>query len=318
MVMSTDELELRELTRVEKVLALGLTVFLLLGGMWVLHRIPRAVPAPSHQLLHEQLAQIRAGSGLGAEEATLSRLHQEVHEAEMRASQKSAEHVFRREEYRTALDAGRDDPVLRAAYQRALADFEAAQATAATAQRAALAQSELTEGLRRQVALQEKPLWEQFERQQRRYDLLVFCLRMLYVGPVLALSIWAWARMRMARSQYLLIGTSLVGFGILQAVFLVGSYAWTIFRQVAQLAVSIGGSAITIVGIVALRRYLANPARLRRARSRRGRCPRCDYPVQPEAAYCADCGERVAIPCGSCQRLRPAALAVCPHCGARS
>lgn len=313
MALIPDDHELVELTRAEKVLALGLTIFLLLGGLWVMHQLYRVVPAPSYDGLYQELDRVRAGFSI--QEQRLFDVERAAHELEIRAGQLRLEYEFRREEYRTGLDAGKDDPGRKVAYERALVDFEQAQARASTARAVVDEERQRVEELRAQLQAEETAVWEKFRQGQRRHDLLVFLLRLAYVGPVLALTVWAWHRLRMVRSQYLLIGTSLVGFGIIQAVFLVGSYAWTIFRHMAQLAVSIGGSIITVTGMVALKRYVFNPVRLRRARLRKGLCPRCGYHVRPDQAFCADCGERLAVPCRVCQGLRPSGLPICPHCG---
>jgi hypothetical protein len=317
MSLSPEEHELVELTRFEKVLALGLTIFLLVGGLWVLERLNWAVPGPSSEELNARLAAIRHAAKLDEQQGKLFQLEQELSRLEIKLSQRTVEYEFRREEYRTALDAGRDDPVRRAAYQQALAGLEAVQEEVATARAVTGAARETTRALEARVAAEQAPLWAEFARQQRRRDLMVFLLRLAYAGPVLALTVWGWSRLRSRRSQYLLIGTSLVGFGIVQAVFLVGGYAWTLFRDVAQLAVSIGGSVITIAGLVAMKRYAFDPSRVGRARLRKGRCPRCAYPVRPEAVFCADCGERLAVSCPACGALRPSALPVCPSCGDR-
>lgn len=315
MALSPEEHELVELTRFEKVLAFGLTIFLLVGGIWVLNRLDWVVPRPSGEDLHARLAAIARDAKLDEQQGQLLQLEQQLAGLEIQVSQRTIEHEFRREEYRTALDAGRDDPVRRAAYYQALADLEAVQEQAATVRTITLAQRAKTQALQARVAAEQAPLWAEFERQQNRRDLVVFLLRLAYTGPVLALTVWGWHRLRLRRSQYLLIGTSLVGFSIAQAVFFVGGYAWTLFRHVAQLAISIGGSVIAIAGLVVMKRYALNPARVRRARLRKGRCPRCAYPVQADQVFCADCGERVASLCPACGGLRPSALPVCPHCG---
>lgn len=310
-----DEQERTEATRAEKVLALGLVVFLLLGGLWVLDRLGDIPARPDYALLE-------ARHGIAPLQEEVSRLardlgqaQQALTQAQEAESQARVQYEFRREEYRTALDAGRDDPARKAAYQEALAAYQRAQeATRAATAVVARWQEALREP---QARLEEKraALSAEFARASRQYETRVLLLRLAYALPVLGLAVLAWQGLRRRQFPYLVLITSFTGFAVIQAAFLVGSYAWTLFRAWAQLGVSLVGVAITAAGIVSLRRYVFSPRRVARARARAGQCIRCGLPLARDYAFCPECGNRVAEPCPHCGQLRPSSLPICPHCG---
>jgi len=155
--------------------------------------------------------------------------------------------------------------------------------------------------LQAELALLERQIWEEYRRSERRYEMQVFLLRLGYALPLFLGTVLVWWKVRASRNLYAVILTSFAGFGALQLVTLVFQYTWTLFREAAQLAVSIGGSAITIGGLVAVRRFLLRPDRQIRSRLRHSLCPGCGFPLG-KGDYCAGCGRRLRC--------------VCPHCGA--
>ncbi|MEW6399159.1 MAG: zinc ribbon domain-containing protein [Bacillota bacterium] len=315
MTAHPEEQERAEATRAEKVLALGLVAFLLLGGLWVLDRLGDIPARPDY-------GAVAARYGIAALEEEVSRLQgdlnqarQALGQAQENESRARVEYEFRREEYRTALDAGREDRERKATYQQALAAYDRArEATQAAARVVARWEDALRNP---QARLEEKraAVSAEYARASRQYETRVLLLRLGYALPVLALAVAAWQALRRRHFPYLALLTSFMAFAVLQAAFLVGSYAWTLFRAWAQLGVSLTGAAITAAGMVALRRYVFSPGRVMRARARAGQCPRCGLPLGREYVFCPECGNRVAESCPHCGNRRPVSLPICPHCG---
>ncbi len=317
MAWSPEEHETVEFTRVEKVLAAGLVLFLLVGGLWVLDALGRVPPRPDYAAIQAELipdALQREAEQLRAE---LWAAEEGYRKAEITWQGARLEYEFRREEWRTALDAGQLSPEREAAYREALRQYEAATASLEAARRDRDLRQAALQGPDRRLEQLYAEVHERYHEALRRYQLQTFLLRLAYALPVLAASVWAWQGLRRRRSQLLLIGTALVAFAILQTLFLVGSYLVELFRRTAQLLIAVLGSAITAGGIVTLKRYIFHPDRLRQARARRGRCVGCGYELGPAQAYCPACGEAVGCDCPACGRWRPLHLPFCPACGRR-
>lgn len=315
MTVHAEEQERAEATRAEKVLALGLVIFLLLGGLWVLDRLGDIPARPDYGALADRYGLAPLEQEVSRLQVDLNQARQALEQAQENESRARVQYEFRREEYRTALDAGRDDPERKAAYQQALAAYDRAR----EATRAAAAVVTRWEDALRdpQARLEERraAVSAEYARALRQYEARVLLLRLGYALPVLALAVVAWQALRRRHFPYLVLLTSFMAFAVLQAAFLVGSYAWALFRPWAQLGVSLAGAAITAAGIVALRRYFFSPRRVTRARARAGQCPRCGLPLAREYVFCPDCGNRVAEPCPHCGKQRPLSLPICPYCG---
>lgn len=128
-------MELQELTLMEKVLALGLVAFLLVGGLWVMGFLGRLPPRPDWM----QLEGARRVEELQAElrplESELWAAQEMLRERERELAVARADYEFRREEYRTFLDRGRDDPVRLKAYETARDRMEDLQRVVTAGQR---------------------------------------------------------------------------------------------------------------------------------------------------------------------------------------
>lgn len=310
-----EELEQVDLTRAEKVLALGLVLFLLVGGLWIMSRLGRIPPRPDYNAFFFRYEIPALEQEVGVLRQALTQAEQAHQQAIEEVNRRGAEYEFRREEYRTSLDAGVDDPKKKQAYQGAEAALQEAKSQEAAARSVLDQRRAALEGPAARLDAARNRAQRDWDAAQRRYDLRVFLLRLAYVLPVLVASLAGWQALRRRRNQFLVIATSFLAFSILQALGLLGVYAWSVFRHVAQLVVSIAGTAVTITGLVILRRYVFNPDRIARARLRRRQCPECGYPVQSDYEFCPDCGAQLASACPNCRRPRPRGLAVCPHCG---
>src|SRR5918994_214184 len=114
----TPELDVEQLqtTKSEKLLALVLAVFLLIGGIWAYQELDDAV-RDAMPLRDPTPAEQQAISAL-------DRAAQARFRAERRVGRARSELELRRERYRTALDEGSPAADLRAEYRAAEAAFE--------------------------------------------------------------------------------------------------------------------------------------------------------------------------------------------------
>ena len=116
------DLEEIEITKTEKLLAVVLTVFFLIGGAWAYAKVDNVVrsefvPVDSYLTAEEHAAVDRASEAQGRLDG-----------AEQALTQARLDLEHAREAYRTALDAGEPATRLESAYRAAEADYSSAQA----------------------------------------------------------------------------------------------------------------------------------------------------------------------------------------------
>lgn len=300
--MSTRvDIEDVEATKSEKLLAVVLAVFLLIGGLWAYAKIDdyvrEAVDPPT--LTVGQLA------ALDRHAAAQRRLG----EAEARVLTARDDLELSREAYRTALDADRPAAALARRYERAQRAFETAQQQRTAAQRA----FDATQGGARTA---ERARATRFDREQRREAFISFALRLPLALVSIAGSLLLLTRLRRRRTRWLALGFAAVGYATILSLVLAADYITDYVDplDLGPLVLSLFGIAATLVAFWALQRYLAR--RLPARRAGKGECPFCGYPVRDRGPHCEGCGRTVVAPCAACTAPRRVGVVHCAACGA--
>jgi hypothetical protein len=293
------DIEQLETTKSEKLLALVLAVFLLIGGVWAYQeiddRVRSALPVREATPAEQQAIE------------TLNQAQQRWSQAEAAVRQAREELELRREAYRTALDADEPAAGLRLRYRaaerahdQALRDVAAAERAEASAQPAAMAAQERVE---RDVA----------ERRDRQ-ELVIFLLRL---GASLVFILAAYVlltRLRDRASRWFPLSGAGVLFATVFAFVVAVDYLTDYFDpfDAGILLLSLLGVGATIVAFWLLQRYLARRLPLRRVRRRQ--CPYCGFPVG-DHERCEGCGREVEAPCAHCAAPRRVGAPFCGACG---
>lgn len=295
------DVEQLETTRSEKLLALVLAVFLLIGGVWAYQeiddRVREAMP------LREPTA---------AEEQALTALREAERRrfrAEERVRQARAELELRRERYRTALDARAPAAQLRAEYLAGERAFDAARAERErAAEEAAAARPAAAEAQTR--------LNRDLERRRDRQELVTFLLRLALALAFVAAAYVLLTRLRERGSRWFPLSGAVVLFATVFAFVVAVDYLTDYFDpfDAGILLLSLLGAGCTVVAFWLLQRYLARRLPLRRVR--RGQCPYCGFP-SGAGERCEGCGRQVVAPCSTCERPRRVGSPYCASCGSR-
>jgi hypothetical protein len=303
--IDADEIET---TRGERLLAVALAAFLLVGLLWAyvklddvrqgfVYRDPvTLLSAPDRALLtryDDAVARARTADD-------------DVHE-------RRSTLVDRREAYRTALDAGTDDPQLKRAYQAAQRRYDATVRDAvglhAQERRARLA----TRPADARLATVEREQTAHVEDQRRQDELVTAGLRLLLVLGSLAGTLRLMLALRRRRSRWIVVAYAGVGAATMLALVMAGDYLTELVdpTELGPLVLSLVGTAFTLAAIAALQRYLARRVPARRVR--RAECPFCGYPTRGE--HCEGCGRAVIAPCAQCAQPRRVGALYCAACG---
>ena len=285
-------------TRTEKLLAVVLAAFLLLGSIWTYQKIDDvvrhhvAVPSfssagPASQRLQKE--QVRAARASGERRRALENLE------------------LRREAYRTALEAGRRARGLRAQYDAAQRRFAAADRELREAQRAAAAAQPAAEAEQRSLS---RRIDSAYDRQQR-YS---FFARLGFVALfiVAAYLLLAWGRRR--ASRWFPLAGSVVATATITAFVLAADYTTDYLDPFDWGVAAIAGLGIlaTLLAYWSVQRYLIR--RIPQRRVKRRQCPFCGYPVGT-GTHCEGCGREVVAPCSRCEAPRRVGTAYCAACG---
>jgi hypothetical protein len=295
----TVDIEQLESTKSEKLLAVVLAVFLLVGGIWAYQEIddrvrsalPERQATPADAQVFDALNRTQ-GTRLKAEGA-VRRARQELE--------------LRREDYRTALDAGEPAAALRLRYLGAQRAHDQARAKLATAARAEAAARPAA------VAARER-LSKDAEVRRDRQELLIFALRLTAALLFLFAGFLLLTRLRDRGSRWFPLSGSAVLFATVFAFVVAVDYVTDYFDpfDAGILLLALVGAAATVVAFWLLQRYLARRLPLRRVRRRQ--CPYCGFPVEGNER-CEGCGREVQAPCTHCAAPRRIGAPFCSACG---
>ncbi|HST70391.1 MAG TPA: zinc ribbon domain-containing protein [Solirubrobacterales bacterium] len=296
-----------ETTGGEKLLAVVLGIFILIGAGWAYDRIDhidRPAGSQAPQVTREDRAALEKGGDKRAARIVATRRHTQAVEAM----------ELRREAYRTALDAGEPAEELRQRYLDAQAELAAATATLRNAKRAEQDAAPAAAGAQRRIDQTRAAAAQRYDDERRSHDRLVFVLRLAFVLALLAGSYKLLSRLRNRNSRYLPAAFALTFAAALLALGMAAEYAgnYIEFSSVGPLAISLAGIALTLAAFVALQRYLRRRVPLRRVR--RGDCPFCGYPVR-KGRHCEGCGREVVADCSTCHESRRVGAPRCAACG---
>ncbi|HEV3408360.1 MAG TPA: zinc ribbon domain-containing protein [Gaiellaceae bacterium] len=299
--MSTRvDVEELQTTNIEKLLAVVLAVFLLIGGLWAYQEIDDRVraavetaPAPSPE---DEAAIARLETARGQLDAAREHERQALTELELR-----------REAYRTALDAGRPAAQLGRDYRSADADYERARAETQDAEREVDAARPAADAAARRAAAA-------YESRLERQGLYIFLPRLALVLAAMIFAYWLLGRLRRGNSRYLPVGFAVVGFAAILAFVMAVDYTTDYIDplDLGPLVLSVVGIGLTLLSFAALQRYLARRVPYRRVRRRE--CPFCGYPVT-DNEHCEGCGREVVASCTTCGNRRRVGTLHCATCG---
>ena len=288
-----------ETTRAEKLLAVVLAVFLLVGALWFYTRIDdwtrsAATYAPTTA---EQAAIDAADRARGASFTADRRVAAERQKLELA-----------REAYRTALEAHQPAQQLRRQYDAAQVRLAAAQA----AQAAAHQQLQRVQPAANRASA---AVSARASRGSRHHDLFAALGRLGLVLAWLAAGLWLLLRLHRRRSRYEPVAYAVLAAGAVLVLVFAGDYIgdYISWPRTGPLLLSVAGVAASLLVFALLQRYVRRLTPVRRVRQRR--CPFCGYPAGGNE-HCEGCGRTVVAECTTCGEPRRVGTRFCGACGA--
>lgn len=326
MAANYPEVEDQEGTRIEKVLIASLVAFLLVGGFWALSRIEASFPEPTLQGYGNDNQQGASTVSI-EDELGVTPFRSQVQRLELVASNRKAtldkakaaqqkaneDYKFRREEYRTAMQAGRVSSDQKTAFESTRATYQKLTDAVAPAQAG-------SDTAAKNLADEQSKLDTASRKAQDVYDSRILQRNIKILGVTFGFAAlclggsWMlWQLGRKKRWRYQAILSALFIASVLQLLFLLFRYCWAFFLEdTAYLGISVLGSVVCILAIIAIKRWLYSPMRLAQARLGAHRCPHCATAFYESQNHCWQCGAALLEKCPSCGANR---LLLAPHCG---
>lgn len=293
----------------EKLLAVVLAVFLLIGAVWTYENIDDAIGGDESGYYGNVY---RDQDPIDAQAVrTENQARSGVYKAERQVRTATREVEFTREAYRTELETGSGATAATLTdYRNAQAKLEVQEKELAAAKDEAAAAQPAANVARQHIS----ELRQTAAGDTRNDDRIVFALRLILVLGMLGIGYWVLGQVRHRRSRLLPLVLAEIGAAAALAFFMAGDYLWDleVFSDLGPLAISFAGVALTIVAFIALQRYLAKLIPQRRVR--RHECPFCGYPAR-DNSMCEGCGRRVKGDCSTCHEPRRVGTAHCGACG---
>ena len=291
-----------ESTRSEKVLAVVLLAFLLIGTIWFYVKVDAWVPggpnyatSPAEQRAHQ------------TQDAAWNR---QVRAEEVVEKEKS-ELALAKNSFDIAVAKGDDAAAAETEYKDAEAELREAQRHLGEAQ-------EETRSAERAVARFDRA--RQDRADDPGHNWAVAGVRLGFIVAWLLASLRIVGNLRRQQSRFLPLGFAGVGAGVITALVYATDYITDYIDplDLGPIVLSAAGAIATVCAFVGLQRWLAK--RIPGRRVRNGECPFCGHPVRDSAEsmgapHCEGCGREVIGPCASCEAPRRVGSPHCAACG---
>ncbi|HHH99966.1 MAG: zinc ribbon domain-containing protein [Thermococcus sp.] len=295
-----------EYSRIEKILASLFVVFLLLASINFLRELENVPQKPNYEYYQEKYG-IKP---LLENQSRLMELDRQLFEMYQKAENNLTEaervYLFKREEYRVALESGNATEELRVEYLRAKEAYEKAYFQYLGAKSAYEQTHRKLEDISSKIQELMQKANEEYRRAYNAYRLKVLMLKLLFAIPVFIVSLLL---LRRYKNIYT---SSLIAYSSLLLIYLLLSAIWS---TVQLIGLSLFGALATLLALYYLRREYFKPERVYKRRIAQNKCYNCGFPVKDDYLYCPNCGAKLKEKCEHCGALKPIHLQFCPYCG---
>jgi hypothetical protein len=284
-------------TRSEKLLAVVLTSFLLMGSVWFYVKVDAWVPGGANYVPTAEQRQAMDRSA-AADQAR--------QRAEAAFETAQSDLALAKNDFDIAAAKGEPTDREEGRYRAAARRFAQAEDGASdAARRAADAQSTV-----------EKLDRARHRETHTRHDWAVAGVRLAFIAVWIVASLRISRRLRERGSRFLPLSFAAVATGAITAVVFATDYITDFIDplELGPIVLSGIGTLATMGAFVGLQEWLER--RLPGKRVRNGECPFCGHPIRggADAPFCEGCGHQVIEEC-DCGSPRRVGSAYCPGCG---
>lgn len=295
-----------EYSRLEKILASLFVAFLLLASINFLRELENIPQRPDYTYYQEKYGI----TPLLENQSRLMELDRGLYEGYKKAESNLTEvervYLFKREEYRIALESGNATKELEQEYLKAKEEYEKAYLKYLGAKSAYDDVHNKLQELSSQIQELMQNANEEYNRAYQVYRLKVLMLKLAFVLPIFVISLL------LLRKYKNIYTSSLIAYSALLLIYLTLSAIWNIVHIIG---ISLFGAVATLVALYYLRKEYFKPERVYKRRIAQNKCYNCGFPIKDDYLNCPNCGAKLKEKCEHCGALKPIHLQFCPYCG---
>jgi len=295
-----------EYSRLEKILASLFVAFLLLASINFLRELEKIPQRPDYTYYQEKYGI----TPLLENQSRLMELDRGLYEGYKKAESNLTEvervYLFKREEYRVALESGNATKELEQEYLKAKEEYEKAYLKYLGAKSAYDDVHNKLQELSSQIQELMQNANKEYNRAYQVYRLKVLMLKLAFVLPIFVISLL------LLRKYKNIYTSSLIAYSALLLIYLTLSAIWNIVHIIG---ISLFGAVATLVALYYLRKEYFKPERVYKRRIAQNKCYNCGFPIKDDYLNCPNCGAKLKEKCEHCGALKPIHLQFCPYCG---
>ncbi|AIF69019.1 hypothetical protein PAP_02995 [Palaeococcus pacificus DY20341] len=295
-----------EYSRIEKILASAFVLFLLLASINFLDELEDIPKRPD---FHDYESKY-VPSELLENQSRLSLLSRNfrIRYDEMRDNLTKAQelYVFKREEYRVALESNNVTEDLKNEYLSAKKDYEKALLEFSAVEAAYKEVENQLYELNNQIQELNEMAWREYRNAYSVYRIKVLLLKLLFVLPAFLASFLLYKRYKN------IYAASLIAYSSLLLAYLAVEAVWSSLQVIG---LSLFGAVATALALYYIRREYLKPERVHKRRIAQNKCYNCGFPIKDDYIICPNCGIKLKEKCENCGAMKPIHLDFCPYCG---
>ncbi|AHF80174.1 zinc ribbon domain-containing protein [Thermococcus paralvinellae] len=295
-----------EYSRIEKILASAFVLFLLLASINFLSELNNAIERPDFRdyeskYVSKELLENR--SRLLVMFKHFRNLHEE---AKTNLTKANELYIFKREEYRVALESGNAAEEIKNEYLRAKEEYEKAYLAFQVIERAYVDIEKQLNSVNQQIDQLREKAYQEYRNAYSAYRAKVLALKLIFVIPIFLASFLIFRRYKN------IYAVSLIAYSSLLFAYLIVQAVWNTFQVIG---LSLFGAVATVLALYYIRKEYFKLEKVYKRRIGQNRCYICGFPIKDDYLVCPNCEAKLREKCEKCGEMKPVHLEFCPYCG---
>ncbi|MBO8175317.1 MAG: zinc ribbon domain-containing protein [Thermococcus sp.] len=295
-----------EYSRIEKILASAFVLFLLLASINFLSELNNAIERPDFGDYESKYVSKELLENRSRLLVMFKHFRSLYEEAKTNLTKANELYIFKREEYRVALESGNATEEIKNEYLRAKKEYEKAYLAFQAIERAYVDIEKQLNSVNQQIDQQREKAYQEYRNAYSAYRAKVLALKLIFVIPVFLASFLIFRRYKN------IYAVSLVAYSSLLFAYLIVQAVWNTFQVIG---LSLFGAVATVLALYYIRKEYFKLEKLYKRRIGQNKCYSCGFPIKDDYIFCPNCGVKLKEKCEKCNAMKPIYLEFCPYCG---